>query len=451
MKKNTLFAAALIAMLVAILTSCYKDNVFEQDVKIGEESTPDTSSVNAVAPVRYVTLGEARQQLENILSEMDLSISKSGRVRRISSAFTLSSDVRTLKKSSSEDETEDVCVHVFNFEDEGGVAFMSATTATPPLLALTEDGCIDTTKEIDNPGMIFFLERLEDYLTDVNNTLVDYDTSVSLSKKFIQTEVFDFYAPKNGYCKVHWGQESPYNMYCTYSKKIYGDTRTGCTATALTQFLSVMKYPKAYKGYSFDWDKMIEGKNDDKVARMMQLVGTSENIEASYGDLSKNEGTGGDFDNIPRTLKNLGFSSGGSISDYNTSKIISELKQGNCVLISGYAHIKKPALYVCGIRVRKTTYKSGHTWLIHGGFTLTTKIYSSHSPAGKKYRNSVDSYVLCNFGWDGTADGYYWSGVFDTNDGPDFDEAYYPTKLSKNYEKDYWYQYKLEMLTGYER
>ena len=68
-------------------------------------------------------------------------------------------------------------------------------------------------------------------------------------------------------------------------------------------------------------------------------LGTSENLNMSY-NTKTNGGSGAKSQNIPRTLKNFGYSDGGHLIDYNTKTIVSELKNKHSVLVSGFSHKK---------------------------------------------------------------------------------------------------------------
>ena len=46
-----------------------------------------------------------------------------------------------------------------------------------------------------------------------------------------------------------------------------------------------------------------------------------------------------------------------------------------------------------------------HCWLLHGLMSIGAK-----------------NYFLCNFGWGGYGDGYYFAGAFDSKNGPDYQE-----------------------------
>jgi len=87
---------------------------------------------------------------------------KSGTGRKISSVSALVSGNKPALKSG-EIEIPDTLAYVFNFSDSSGYVIASADTRIDyPILAFTESGSLmDST---DNPGMVIFLERLEDYM-----------------------------------------------------------------------------------------------------------------------------------------------------------------------------------------------------------------------------------------------------------------------------------------------
>lgn len=130
--------------------------------------------------------------------------------------------------------------------------------------------------------------------------------------------------------------------------------------------------------------------------------------------------SGADPQNIPRTLKNFGFSSGGRLENYNTDAVINELQYGHHVLIGGYDTRKKHKTKILGIKINTySTYSGGHRWLAHGLLKRVRKV--SQYDRNNKLINEWDEvvwYPLCNFGWDGYGDGYYLSGAFDVNKQP---------------------------------
>ena len=406
----------------------------------------------------YISLEDARKDLESILADFS-TISKCSKgefsSRKIADCFTLKSVHPSLSKSAGTSDT--TRIHIFNFEDNGGFAIMSATQDMPSLLAITDGGNIDTNEVIEDPGLVMFLSNLEgkpilpSYTTDPD-TGVGKDSqggTVYVNESVTYSEYKNkLFNPVGGFCSVHWDQDYPYNKYCPEidNKK----TITGCVATACAQLMSIYQHPKSYNGYNFNWSDMISGNDTDAIARLMQQIGLEENTDMSYGV----EESGADPANIPRTFRNFGYSSGGTLKAYNKNEVVNELKNGYCVLLGGFSHKKQKK--VLGIKVN-TSYEGGHRWLAHGlltrSRTKTVKktvkyIGTATKPEQDFYSegSSVETadYILCNFGWgDHDYNGYYLGDVFaPIEEGPNFKE-----NISKS-DKDYKYQYKITAVTG---
>lgn len=381
-----------------------------------------------------ITLDEAQNLLEQILSDMPPVETKSGQSteqRIISYAYSTMNPSET----KADNKTEPF-VHIFNFADNKGFAIMSGDKRVPPLLAITFEGELAPDTEVSNPGLITFLANAENYykakispnglgIGDIGGIVI----MPGETAKYSSWETFT-YDMNYGHCQVQWGQRSPYNMYCPYIDNSTEHSATGCVATAVAQLMSIYRHPSSYNGYSFNWQKMnmlTAGNTSDseaasQVARLMQQLGLSHNLDMDYGYLS-----GAPSENIPRTLENFGYTNGGQFVDYSTTEIVNELSSGNYVLISGFAFRTAVKSNILGIRVNDDyDYSNGHQWLAHGlmkgKLTIDTYIGVDFNKA-EYVSTEVENYwyILCNMGWNGSCDGYYLSEVFNTNDGPEYE------------------------------
>lgn len=270
-----------------------------------------------------------------------------------------------------------------------------------------------------------------------------------------------YYGMYGGNCNVQWDQGFPYNMYCPLENG--SRTVTGCVATAVAQLMSVYEYPSSYGEYSFDWNEMNKHINASysyppaysQIARLMQQLGLGKNLNMEYG-LSSQGGSGANPENIPRTLKKFGFSNGGSLKDYNTETVVSELRQGYHILIGGYESRTLHKNKFLGITVKKYyTYSGGHRWLAHGLLqrVRTISTYNSNNVLVSE-KEECEWYPLCNFGWGGSCDGYYLSGAFDTAIGPaynwsgPFTRSDLGGELVENESTPNNFQFKMTMVTG---
>lgn len=232
MKLNKLWS--LLFVVIAAMTSCTQNDDF-----IVETNDP-IDCTNTV-----VSLEDARIELEKLLSDVYQSqLSRSINNKKvIANAFTIRNEV-----SSRSSDTKSPIIHVFNFEDKEEFAIMSGNVELPSLLALADSGEITETDYIDNPGFAIFLENMErKYLEDLSS---ESPSSRSTNSRKVYGDWENIVYKQNGYCKVKWGQDSPYNNYCP--TKDGKKTVTGCVATAVAQLMSIYEYPTTYKGYSFD-------------------------------------------------------------------------------------------------------------------------------------------------------------------------------------------------------
>ena len=422
---------------------------------------------------KVITLEEARTTLENFLRESDFfSISKRSKTsgsKRISEGFALKFGKRSLSKASGND--ADKKIYVFNFEDEGGFALMSASRETPPIFAITDGGNLDTAKEIDNPGLAMFMATLETKIMngDLKSESDSSFRSTSLSKASEDKE-WSVYYRLSGKDKIYklssglcpyWNQNYPYNKYCpidSIPKKSsvdkngnilrldsVGNLPAGCVPVACALLMSTYRYPNSYKGKSLDMESMVSGKKNDDVAWLLSRLGDPVNLNTTY----KYDGSSSNSNNIPRTLRNFGYSNGGQNKSFSSFDIKQELKKGYPVLISGCS-FTKDSITPSGSLWWE--YSGGHQWIGQGLMEVTYKIdhFIGEGPYTRFLGSTTEtfSYILCNMGWgDCSSNGYYLCDVFDTNKGPAFDENGCSKRAIISGEK-YVYKYNFMAVTG---
>lgn len=440
----------LTLVFVAASVACHD----KDDFAISTE--PDISEVAAIelsdtVLSNVVTLDEARRELEIFLKDFPTLTKKGGKsTRTISGCFTLESEKKSLKKSTGD--TSTAKIHVFNFEDEGGFAIMSATRDLPALLAITDGGSIDTSKVIDNPGLVIFLTNLEAKISLPGR----YYPDIPIEKiwKEYGDSIKTFYKPNSGYCKVYWHQKDPYNRYC-FTDSTNLPAYVGCVAVATAQLMSMFKYPEFYCHRPLNWDLILRNDSADELSWLMRRLGDEKNLDMEYGAIGVN-GSCAYTSNIPRTLKNFGFYSGGVYGEYRDETVCAELKNGYPVIIDGCSHLAAKACKqrkVFGLKCSETSTATGHTWLAHGLMVRSRIVcvykqrYKTNFKTLVSRKIETENYILCNMGWGCFADntnGYYLSGIFDASGrGAPYNEREH---LSKS-EKDYYYQFDICTVT----
>jgi len=156
--------------------------------------------------------------------------------------------------------------------------------------------------------------------------------------------------------------------------------------------------------------------------------------------LKKKEGasTSTSRNNPKYAYRNMGYRDPGNFIKYTLSGIQSSIRRDEPVQVAGYSKIK---YYILGIPV----YDGGHSWVIDGYARMTTTVKDKYS--GEEIEDYPLDYVHCNLGWHDIANnGWYISGIFDTNNIPHNDTEGEIEKRSV--EEDYFYQYDIQMLTG---
>lgn len=417
MKTKNLSKSILTVALTVSMTAC----------------NDEVMSVVQEVPDYHRSIEDAQKDLMDILGVVDGNNSRTSTTRSIDNIYTRNFSDNASRSANWQD------VYIFNFSNEQGFAIMSTDTRIPSLLALANNGNLNENDTIDNPGLELFLSstRIPGDLP-IPDTFEKIDpTEPGAPYGTVETWTTEVTLP-NGLCSVKWGQDRPYNQYCPVKR----DTvcPTGCVPTAVAQLMSYYEYPTSYRNYTFDWPEMkltygsyfytYEGAN--QLARLMQQLGLKENLDVRYSPTS----SPASMYNIPKVFKSFGYSNGGYISDYNIENIVSEIKSNRPVIAGGNSD------------------EYGHCWLIHGLMTRTQSV-SNKTALGtivpaytKKYY-----YVMCNWGWNGYADGYYLSEYFDTDRGPKYGDASTSDYLisgpeNKNDTDEGYFKKNLNIVTG---
>lgn len=328
-------------IFVGFIYSCSETEFYSYD---------NTTVKRKVSHVK--TFDEAKIELESILKVVDGSDTRNKgllpRVIKGGYTFTKNTNMTRAEQDSAPR------VHIFNFEDDRGFAIMSGDDRLPPLIALSDSGKLDTTIVVDNPGLGLFLEGVDELV--FNGTLVEDSFMTSIDDTYAIGTVtyeygpweYNFYPERDGFCDVKWDQISPYNDKCPMVDGTHG--LAGCGAIAVAQFMSANKYPESYNGTTFNWDEMnansdidrVSPEAQDQIKTLIAELGKGGNLDISYG-VAK---SGTTVDKIPGTLKNFGYSSWGMCKDYNIGDVVNELKNGYCVLLSGYSEKHKKKFWV---------------------------------------------------------------------------------------------------------
>ncbi len=486
--KNTVKVVIGLSLLVfgIGLVSC-SDNAESAVINIAPVAARDTTATTDSLTPEEVKLLYKMRTADNRISSEELTKltesvigildektglkSETGRkVGSMSALVSEKSKAVALKSGvDSEIEIPDTLAYVVNFEDSLGFAILAADTRVEqPVLGFVDNGSLmDST---DNPGIAIFLERLEDYMLNsiteteelkdslLNGILdkleTESGTKASVAEiRMIGTPVFGkTLAHITPLLPVEWGQRAPYNNKvggkCPNNNGGYDPHLTGCVATATAQIMVYWKYPAKMDNDSFNWTeirkyttrpnfypnagtisiKKIPANTQNQIAVLFQKIGKG--VGMDYGC----EGSSAYTKNAVSFLKKLGYKSEG-LKDFTPHIVTTSLDEKRPLLAEGCA-IKKNHK-ILGITYN-TTYDKCHSWVIDGYLTKELKY---RAQIGMSIYNVVSSasYFHHNWGWNGGDNGYYASGIFNTNIDPDFASN---TKSGEPYN----YQYKVKVV-----
>ena len=385
-----LFSALMICATVGVFVGCADSSSYEPDGQTQKrEQFKEKLS-------HEVTQTEALENLEKFLLGKKLPSTRGGDANQLPPITSVYTRGKAAIDTRAGEEIEPY-FHIFNFGNNEGFAIMSGDDRVEPLLALTFKGELTPETEIDNPGFEYAYKKMEEYYVNTVSTRGLTPTFPEIPPKEPLPD------PRKGRDTIHlqcpqWGQFAPYNKYC------YTDDDslavTGCIATAVAQLMAIHKYPDSYNGYEFNWDLMTSDNPGtagyDQIARLMQQLGLDINLRMNYG--TESSGTNPTY--ILRTLENFGYSNYGWMEDYNTSRIVQELKNGYPLLVGG-----------------STADSIGHRWVAHG-LIIDSLSLPIERPLGviTWLPATYTYYIYYNWGWNGLYNGYFLSGVFDTDE-----------------------------------
>jgi hypothetical protein len=213
---------------------------------------------------------------------------------------------------------------------------------------------------------------------------------------------------------VRWHQY--YNDYCPIVNGVHAPA--GCVTTAVAQLLSIYKSPTSYSGYTFNWDAMIAGNDDNGICRLMEQLGKPGNLNVNYYGI---DGSSASFDDVPHTLVSFGFAIGGAKDDYDNDAVMLEVMSNRPVLIGGRSTIHRYVYNALNIPIYYDNINGHyHAWLGDGGKTIarTFAYYNALDGSLIDYGTFIEQYVHCNWGnsSDSNAINFYLSGAFDLSD-----------------------------------
>lgn len=315
----------------------------------------------------------------------------------------------------------DTLLYVINYKDNNGFAVVSANKATEGLLAVTENGSYEESMESnDNVGFSDFMKVAKSYVSLKIDTTknMNFD-EITQTKE--QTDTIDM-AKIAAKVTLQWGQGSIIGQYCP-------NGIAGCANVAMSQIMSYFCYPTSialtYKGaneatLNLNWkDIKRHIKN-----HIFNIYGCTAEGDSAIGKLHRQLGLlnkstyktdyTSTYDKYARnTFINLGYYVS-ALKKYDGSNFYSPLSNGKLI-------------YMRGTGTDSNGEEIGHAWVVDGcnQFTVRhrtwTKKESQLDWVLQTDKRKTYKYIHINWGFNGDSNGYFSTGVFETNKGTQYD------------------------------
>lgn len=394
----------IFALFVSILCLCSCESAMNRDeqseidcaqkeVSISESAVDAVLSfVKEVYPQKYKTLSSTKEVLKpEFITNVSYEKSKFF-------APTANNTSREL----------DTLLSIINFGDNEGFAIVS--TKDNQILAVTENGnlTIDdltmdyTTEDFENNPKAVISNYISNYIVVPPGPMVPAD-SINMGYAVHGPWVTETQIHPLVQLKLHQGD--PYNSYCP--KKDGQLCPTGCAAIALTQMMSVNKYPTSAGGINITWNRILEQYPAALIKKSLALwiKAIADECKTEYAV----DQSGAAIDSVMLCLR--------SFPRYTNVHI---------KMSPGYEDIypmlvnTTPVLFASwDLQENNNTIDTiGHMWVVDGCIYQKQRIqlYDHNNVLTGEIYDTRD-YVHCNWGWGGNCDGYYITNVFNLNNG----------------------------------
>lgn len=358
-----------------------------------------------------------------------------------------------MTRSGSGDAEATGNVYVVNYADNGGFAILSTDTRLETILAYSDNGNITDT--MTNPGVKMFMEMIPAYAAtriddDLWDSLPDHEKYPPQTETFLRRE----YSTVGPFIPVKWGQWYPFNdglpfkdtpLRCPDSPN--GNPPAGCVAIAMLHIMAGNSYPTSFQvsngWYTCEWSKwrtytdgghFTNGSYDHRaIGALVKEIGLA--VEMKYGC----SGSSSQTKKADAAFKNrFGFATDGVYS-YHIDRVMQDLNNKRPIYVGGFAtdnwigHSDGHDWVIDGY---KNVYK---VWAVYNNYYDANNNLVRQEYAGEK-KEMETRWLHCNYGWHGTGNGYYYSGVFNTE---------FPRELDPGSERPSefkHYRFKLEVI-----
>lgn len=414
------------AMLAIFAASCTHDTL--------KEKHADTMQAESNQELQIVPIEDALALLDNFL-DRNYPATKAEPKRKISTVSAYYGEEPLTKSDDNGKKIKVPKAYMVNFEGEKGFAVLGANNKVPDIVAVTESGIIKEDlsvvmperktpinlyedgddSDFDEVPADNYCAEDDDYYTALevyrgarvspnefisalirhplknenhHNFDAHTDSSVGSSNgtgdSGSSKEDWKTFTEKEPLMNLLWGQEEPYNRYCSRKKR---NVAVGCSNIALAMIMTTNEFPTNMyvNGNRMDWKAMKKGSIFQDVSDEAQ-EDISRLVWCIFRQVKKLVTKGGTLitpRQIRKRMEEYGYENVVKLDalgyTHKMSRAISDMLAGNKpVFMSGIPGIK---------------FRQAHSWVVDGA---------------KYAKKEEDNYLLhCNWGWKGTYNGYF--------------------------------------------
>lgn len=283
--------------------------------------------------------------------------------------------------------------YIVNYKNNSGFTIIAGDKRANSILAFSTKGNFNLDENMPE-GLIEWLDNTDTYINQIritNRSLGQVeDQQIPQEIYPCQSEITQV----GPLLKTEWGQWDGYNNNVPKNgcdKPWYnpeGKAPVGCVVVATAQVMRYHEFPRR-----FNWSAMPNTSGSAQTAAMMRDLGIS--LDVKYNC----DGSGAYVSDIPKTLKDLGYTSAKhksySTSDYNL--VVSQINAKLPVILGG---AKDSGWGIIGV------YPKGHAWICDGYYK--SQICSDNGTS------STSLFFHMNWGWDnGVNNGWFGYGNWD--------------------------------------
>lgn len=365
-----------------------------------------------VETLHHVSMKKAKENVLNFVSLANKGTRASARKWAISDIQPV---VNPYTRSTANGQ-EDTLLYIVNMADSAGFAIATADDRLPPILALADEGNYTFNRnDTVTSGFHLFMQaalnycaRQKELAQTRKNAPIEREIDPEAPKPPVRTPKFEVMKPLL-HCK--WGQDDPYNKYCS-------GNLTGCVITAAAQIMSFLETPNKLKSdpvfnegevIYLKWKLIneeartdpepISAETKDQIAYLMNHLGRM--FRADYGK----DATSTDTETAVLTMRHYYHCDGTDLLHYNCNNMIGDLRTHNKIIIMSGKSRFYHTWFVF------PNYDGGHAWVVDG--------YIDYVPGWNIWEYF---YLHCNWGWNGRYNGYFLDNVFNTDEGPVYND-----------------------------